>query len=177
VCVDAVWKRACAALESSACLVCKASLGNRMQVPVLQLQWQQRLQLVCTAARGTRSFFLENVLLQNVLATFLHLNHCYLASLPFALKLFDMKWMSEHGPHRVPTKATTSEVVLAPSGRRTRSATLYPSLTLSPESSPEHRVLHASSIIAFPCCRRARAQTHDLRSCLCRHMAHSIFRG
>jgi hypothetical protein len=43
-------------------------------------------------AAGVQGSKRNDKLLQNVLATILQCNHCYLANLPIALKLFDMKW-------------------------------------------------------------------------------------
>jgi hypothetical protein len=58
----------------------------------------------------------------------------------------------------VPTKTTTVEVVFGPKRSPNPFGDFVP---MSLKSSPEHRVLHASSIVAFPCCLRARARTHD----------------
>jgi hypothetical protein len=40
----------------------------------------------------------------------------------------------------------------------------------------EYHVLKASSVIAFPCCLRAKARAHNLCSYLFRNMAQTIFR-
>jgi hypothetical protein len=44
------------------------------------------------AAAGVQGSKRNEKLRRNVLATILHCNHCHLANLPIALKLFDMKW-------------------------------------------------------------------------------------
>jgi hypothetical protein len=48
--------------------------------------------VVATPAAGVQGIKRNEKLRQNTYATILHCNHCHLANLPIALKLFDMKW-------------------------------------------------------------------------------------